>query len=637
MGVSFGSKHLLALQIDNGVSQVAELRVHAKNVTVLKSFSVLTPMGTVEDDGTLAADAKFAALLREQMREHGIKTDRGVFCVNSDRIITRDITIPNVKRSQILTMLNTNSQDYFPVDVSDYKLDYSVQEQVVENGVKMLRIQASAVPKSLVASYYDLAKMMEIGIEAIDFSGNSILQAVALDPEMIKHKDDEQGSTYLVANMYSGGTQLTFIKDGAVRLQRTVSYGLGGSFGTLLQANTKRVGEIIGYDAAEVDQESKFSASMEAYTKASELSGVINRIIEYYYSVEGYGNGKIYGTAIGQCVLLPTFAQQLFSELDIEYRVPRSSSVHLDDPSRLGKHYGLYLPCIGACLNPLNLTERALGMALENVCAKRRWLERAAFVKRNFILIAGASILAICVLASALMAGYAVVENMIIKKDIKDYQQKIEVFSEVAKYHNIKLNAESIRDLLQSYTQKLEQLEQDELVYESLKAEHEQLAETYRALQEACAQLEQDFVYVDQVYAKEYAVYDDFSENIWKWYEEIMYTLDNDYMNTNNDNLVSFIEELEEKMPQKFTVTAIAVTDQGLNMGIEVTSKEQVIYVIQTLREFDTVEIMSISGLTVLDGSMSKPFEEEIQGPLNPTQRVRFTVSLKYTDAFREN
>ena len=61
MGVSFGSKHLLALQIDNGVSQVAELRVHNKSVTVLKSFSVLTPMGTVEEDGTLVADASFAA------------------------------------------------------------------------------------------------------------------------------------------------------------------------------------------------------------------------------------------------------------------------------------------------------------------------------------------------------------------------------------------------------------------------------------------------------------------------------------------------------------------------------------------------------------------------------------------------
>ena len=154
MGISFGSKHLLAFQIDNGVTQVAELRIMSKSVTVLKSFSVLTPMGTVESDGTLVANASFAALLREQMREHGIKTDRGVFCVNSDRIITRDIVIPNVKRSQILTMLSTNSQDYFPVDVSDYKLDYSVQEQIVENGVKMLRVQASAVPKPLITSYY---------------------------------------------------------------------------------------------------------------------------------------------------------------------------------------------------------------------------------------------------------------------------------------------------------------------------------------------------------------------------------------------------------------------------------------------------------------------------------------------------
>ena len=201
MNISFGSKHLLAFGIDNGVSQVAELRVHNKNVSVLKSFSVLTPAGTVEDDGTLVVSEEFANTLKQQIRAHGIKTDRAVFCVNSDRIISREVTIPNVKRSEVLTMLTTNASDYFPVDVSDYKLDYSLQEQVVENGVKMLRILASAVPKHIIASYYALARMLEIGIEAIDISSNSVLQAVGVNPRMISDEADEAGSTYLVANV----------------------------------------------------------------------------------------------------------------------------------------------------------------------------------------------------------------------------------------------------------------------------------------------------------------------------------------------------------------------------------------------------------------------------------------------------
>ena len=53
MSQSFRSKHLLALQIDNGVTQIAELRVRAKSISVIQSFSLLTPAGTVEDDGTL--------------------------------------------------------------------------------------------------------------------------------------------------------------------------------------------------------------------------------------------------------------------------------------------------------------------------------------------------------------------------------------------------------------------------------------------------------------------------------------------------------------------------------------------------------------------------------------------------------
>ena len=635
MGVSFGSKHLLAFQIDNGVTQVAELRVNAKNTTVLKSFSVLTPMGTVESDGTLVANAEFAALLREQMKKHGIKTDRGVFCVNSDRVISREIVVPNIKRSEILNMLNTNSSDYFPVDVSDYKLDYSIQEQFVsDSGAKMLRIQASAVPKPLITSYYDLAKMLEIGIEAVDLSGNSLLQAVGVNPDMITDENDTEGSTYLIANMYSGGTQLTFIKDGTVRLQRTISVGLGDSFDTLMLANADRSIGVLGYVlSSDMDREEMERASAIANGKAVELAASINRIIEYYYSVEGYGNGKIYGTAIGQGVLLPAFVSMLFKELDIESRTTHKIGASSDEAD---KEYGLYLPCIGACLKPLNLTDKALGMTLENICAKRKWLNRAATVRRNFIVLAGAAVFAACILASAVMAGIVTVENITSQNTIDDYRTKIEVLSKVAKQNDIKLNAESIRDTLNAYKQKLEQLAEDEKVYESLLEEHAQLAETYVALQEACAQLEQDFVYMETVYNKEYAVYDDFSKSIWAWYEEVMYTLDEDYMNTNNDNLVPFLEELEDRMPSTFTVTAIALTDQGINMGIEVKSKEQVIYVLQELRNFDTVEIVSISGLTIVGGGSSDLFEEEIQGPMNPTQRVRFTVSLKYTEAFRE-
>lgn len=634
MSQSFRSKHLLAIQIDNGVTQIAELHVHAKSISVIQSFSLLTPSGMVESDGTLLATESFASLLREQISAHGIKTDRGVFCVNSDRIISREILLPNIKRAQILTMINTNAQDYFPVDVSDYKLDYSVQEQVVENGVKMLRVLARAVPKALISSYYALAKMMEIGIAAIDISGNSVLQAVGVNPMMISEQFDPEGSTYMVANLYSNGTQLTFIKDGTVRLQRTVSLGFGEDFDQLLSLNSQQVGEICGYEPVLQDPVVKQEIIASAHQRASELAMAINRIIEYYYSTEGYGNGRIYGTVVGAGILLPTFTDKLFDDLDMQHRIPRGNVTESED--EMSVEYGLYLPCLGACLSPLNLIDKAQDMTLENICAKRRWLERVSFVKRNVILLAGASIFAICLLVSALMAGSVLIENTSIKQRIEDYQQKIEVFAEVAEVKHAKGDAESIRDLLIAYKEKLNQLEQDRAVYEELLAENKELAEIYEVLQQECIQLENDFNSAQADYTYMYAIYDDFSKSIWTWYEEIMYTLDEEYMNTNNDNLVAFIEELEKKMPTTFTVTAIAVTDQGINMGIEVTSKQQVVYVLQTLREFETVEIQAISGLTIVNGGPSDLFEEEIEGDPNPTQRVRFTVALKYTEAFRE-
>ena len=411
--------------------------------------------------------------------------------------------------------------------------------------------------------------------------------------------------------------------------------GLDDHFEKLLLLNSEQVGDICGYKPTQPDEQAMEEITRIASQKATELAFAINRIIEYYYSVEGYGNGKVYGTVIGQGVLLPAFVTQLFDVLDIPHRLPHRTSLMADDPGKLGKEYGLYLPCIGACLHPLNLTDTAQGIILDNICAKRRWLERGIFVKNNFILLAGVSVFAVCLLVSATMAGIVTVKHMQLISEEAELNEKEAIFSDIKDYKDDLANAESIRDLLQSYKQKAEQLEQDKQVYEELKAESEELAEVYLALMAVCDQLGWDFEGANKVYTEEYAIYDDFSKSIWSWYNEIMYTLDEDYMNTNNDNLMAFFGELEEKMPKSFTVTAIAITDGGVNMAIEVQSTEQALYVMSTLREFTTVKDPVFSGLTLVNGTPSGVFEEEVNGDPN-VRRVRFTVSLKYTDSFRD-
>lgn len=65
-----------------------------------------------------------------------------------------------------------------------------------------------------------------------------------------------------------------------------------------------------------------------------------------------------------------------------------------------------------------------------------------------------------------------------------------------------------------------------------------------------------------------------------------------------NDDLVAFIEELEQKMPSDIRVISMTASADNAVMNIELGSKEAAAKVLQELGAFETIEVVSTSGLT---------------------------------------
>ena len=63
-----------------------------------------------------------------------------------------------------------------------------------------------------------------------------------------------------------------------------------------------------------------------------------------------------------------------------------------------------------------------------------------------------------------------------------------------------------------------------------------------------------------------------------------------------NENLVAFIEELEEKMPRQIHVTSLTAGEDVISLNIEVESKEAMATIIQQLRTFRTLDTISVGG-----------------------------------------
>lgn len=93
-----------------------------------------------------------------------------------------------------------------------------------------------------------------------------------------------------------------------------------------------------------------------------------------------------------------------------------------------------------------------------------------------------------------------------------------------------------------------------------------------------------------------------------------------------DENLVEFIEELEEKMPASLNVQSFTAGKEGVNMSLTVKDKQEAAKLIQQLRTFDTISTISVSGISDSGAVMKGE-------PVDQEGRVSFSVSMTYKGA----
>lgn len=118
------------------------------------------------------------------------------------------------------------------------------------------------------------------------------------------------------------------------------------------------------------------------------------------------------------------------------------------------------------------------------------------------------------------------------------------------------------------------------------------------------------------------------AETIYKEYLQQKYTFEklaffeSNTVTLNND-LVSFIEEMQKKMPTSLNVQAFNADLNGVSLSVTVADKKEAAKLVQTFRTFDSVAGVEVAGMTdsgaVMDGEVQ---EEE--------PKVSFTVQVQY-------
>lgn len=206
---------VISIEIGLQATKICEVDYKKRNPHVYNCITFQTPENTVED-GYIRDKVKFVSILKEKIKEANIKSTKLVFTVASTKIANREVHIPLVKENRIQDVVNANAADYFPVDISEYIISYSVLEKIINKEERKLRLLVLAAPSNLIKNYYNIAEMLEYEIVSIDYFGNSIFQ--------IAKKEVDRG-TNLIIQLNEQTTLISIIKDNVLRLQRTISFG----------------------------------------------------------------------------------------------------------------------------------------------------------------------------------------------------------------------------------------------------------------------------------------------------------------------------------------------------------------------------------------------------------------------------
>lgn len=344
---------ILSIEIGVDVTHVLEMDYRVKNPKVYRSFSFQTPVGVIGEAGVRKSE-EFRTALHKLLDANKIKTRKTLFVVNSGKIASREVLIPMIKENRIKDFLNTNSADFFPVDLSRYQLVYRNEGVVQQDKVKKRKLYVFAVPGDLVQSYEELADFCSLELTALDYVGNSIFQMM--------HKAVGNNICCSV-KLDNNATMITIINQGMVVLQRTVFYGFeevekvvvdSGLFPKEQYPATMDILQQTDcLDANQAAPEDTMNAMRaEAVEALRPMIGNIRRVLDYYQSRNN-------GAEVKECFLIGNgaYIKGLERLMSLELNLP----VHLQEKDVLngfrtsgGRLDAMYEACYGAAIQPLD-------------------------------------------------------------------------------------------------------------------------------------------------------------------------------------------------------------------------------------------------------------------------------------------
>ena len=219
------NKNIISIDIGSKNIKIIVGNYKSNNVYVENALTLNTPNDAYKNgyiiDGEILREVIKDALVKEN-----IKVKKVICTVKSTAIITREIIIPFVEDEDIAPMARIEIEQFLPIMLDDFVIEYRVLQEFEEDNKKKLRVIVAALPKEIANDYLKLLHNLDLIPIALDMNANAILKLFS-NPCKINNENYSLEKTVSIIDLGHNYIDVNIISKGIMEFSRIIPMGSG--------------------------------------------------------------------------------------------------------------------------------------------------------------------------------------------------------------------------------------------------------------------------------------------------------------------------------------------------------------------------------------------------------------------------
>ena len=274
---NYKPKEVVAFDIGSNTIKVVVGKYSKNRLQVHDMFSFQTPDGAIED-GKITNQNDLTIAIRSELQKHNVKAKDAVLATSSSTIISRDISIPVVEEDEMETVIKYEIEQYLPIKLDDYIIQYVVLDKIVETSGVKYKVNVVAYPKITAQGYYDLMTSLDLNPYVLDVNFNSL-------KKIVSHTGSFNGGTVAFVDMGATSINVTIFKNGKLDFTRVIKYGgdsIDYALSSKLNMSAKATESEKINKSTLVNVSSDDVVSMTVKETMDEILSELERILQFY-------------------------------------------------------------------------------------------------------------------------------------------------------------------------------------------------------------------------------------------------------------------------------------------------------------------------------------------------------------------